>query len=210
MLIYPSINNVYICPPRTASRSITSMLELKNIYPIPGLNGYNRHGIADDSYDISEYKIMMSCRHPFSRLISFYEAKEKSLNKEKWGYGEAWSDLDILIDFLVEHPLTPNLTEIGPNQFIANVILFNEKYIHSLNPQYAYYESVNSVDYLIRFESLESSLRSLPFFGKDIEVLNVNDGTSVDWREYWTQDREDRLREWCDKDYQLLNYEYGV
>lgn len=209
MLIYPSINLIYLCPPRTASRSIETMLREKNHYPVPGLNGYNRHGIADDSFDIKNYQKMMSCRHPFDRLISFFVSKDKNPNKEQWGYGTAWSDIDTLIDFLIANPTTPNLTEVAPNQFLANVILFNNKYINNLNTQYSYYESVNNIDHLIKFESLEEDLKSLSFF-QNIEILNINDETSVDWREYWTQDREDRLREWCDKDYKILNYPYGV
>lgn len=146
--------------------------------------GYRPDNIVCDPHDVAVDKIkgftFCCVRNPYQKMVSAYEY----LSRFAGGKFRCSSF----------------------NEFIDD---FDDERMHPFNRKQSYYSK--HCDYIMRFENLENDFKVIQEYfkcDKPLSVMNVAEYNKYDWKQYYNNTTKQRVKELCQEDLDLFNYEF--
>lgn len=143
---------VYLCPPKTASTSVTEVL-MKEF-------GAEWHEDRHDNHipaEMKDYFTFASIRHPYLRAISGYSYIARRFSEVR--LNDCWDRFHMI-----------SLTDYFKNLFRIH----GPAYVHNRTQDFVVSGSSPRIDAYVRAESLEADFSRLPFVNKPIAIPKLN------------------------------------
>lgn len=192
MLVSESSRLVFFAIPKTGTRSIYKLMSSE---PFNGINiGDHKHILPSEYEDFTKFTII---RNPYDRMFSLYwsccqkagDMKGFVALMRQEGFDNTFEDF---MKWLVKHK--EEFHYINQSNFLM------------LKSQLAFFE--NKLDYVLRFESLDKMLSSLPVFSDIPSLPHVNKSNYND--ESKVKDLSSTVialvNDYCNEEFDFLGY----
>lgn len=184
MIISETQKFIYIDPPKTASRTLYVFFD--KYKPID----LGRHRLLiPKNIDYKNYDIIISVRHPYTRIISHKNFYTRRYNGGDERLGSNPS-IDKFLDVCLEYGDKLEKDD-SPGTFAPC-----SKFVETCG-----------FDYVIKQENLIQDLKSLPFVHKFTKLPKFNEGYTDYAKETLTQEQKEKVQLWASEDFKLFNYE---
>lgn len=217
MIISQSLKYVYVAVPKTASQSISKLLQTD----FDGHPYGNYHNVVIPPECLSFYTIC-SVRHPYTRAISLYMYAKANKRHRCYELANTLSFEEYMV-WLANPMMEPRL---GATTNDANTLRSSNEIEIELLKQtvdnfmgrdlsqtdyLAYFMGINYIsklDSVIRYERLQEDIRKLPFVGETLNLPHLNKSEkNHDWRHYINRKTEQLIHRWSMYDFLNFGYE---
>jgi hypothetical protein len=173
MIICHDPKFVYYAPPKTGTKSLGTIFMDRGW--IEGQGG--KHHIETDlpiqQLQRSGYFFFITVRNPYARTVSLWKHfQKKTFPKGKWPPGRK--------------ELYDDLQGKGFGHFVLSDWTKHSHHIaQGLWHQYFYFQAMPECDKVVRMESFEQDVRSLPFLPDDQKIPHENLRILAPWQKYY-------------------------
>lgn len=206
-----SKNHKFIFFANESSGSRAAYTAFKSTFGASEVNSKHENEIpADVLADIANYKLIVSCREPFRRLISVYHRLITDEQfAENYGKGVTWDTFSEFLNFIQIHKGLPVKHPTLDWHGGGNFRWVNDTWITAPRMQQTVYtEIVNQtgrIDFFLKQESLQADFNALPFVTNPV-VLDVIGKSPIAPDEYFTADNYAVVSTYIRPEYDLYGY----